>query len=117
MTRIKRGSSSRKRHKKILELTEGFRGAHSVLFSVANQQNMKALRYAYRHRATRKREFRQLWIHRINSAVRDQGLTYNKFISTLKLLNIQLNRKILAQTAVLDPLSFSQLLQIVKGSL
>lgn len=111
MTRVKRGSSTRKRHKKVLQLTEGFRGAHSVLFSVANQQGMKALRYAYRHRASRKRDFRRLWIHRINSAVRDQGFTYNSFISNLKKSNIQLNRKILSQLAILDPSSFSQLIQ------
>ena len=114
MTRVKRGSSTRRRHKKILQLTEGFRGAHSVLFSVANQQAMKALRYAYRHRATRKRDFRSLLIHRINAAVRDHGLTYNLFISSLKKNKIQLNRKVLAQLAILDPQSFTQLINISK---
>lgn len=112
MTRVKRGSSTRKRHKKVLQLTEGFRGAHSVLFSVANQQAMKALRYAYRHRATRKRDFRSLWIHRINAAVRHHGLTYSRFISSLKKENIQLNRKVLAQLAILDPTSFLQLIKV-----
>ncbi len=110
MTRVKRGNVSRKRHKKVLKLSKGFRGAASVLFRVANQQSMKALRYAYRNRREKKRDFRQLWITRLNAAVRRYGLSYSEFIHDLKNRQIKLNRKILAQLAVCDPQAFTQLL-------
>jgi large subunit ribosomal protein L20 len=110
MTRVKRGNVSRKRHKKVLKLSKGFRGAASVLFRVANQQSMKALRYAYRNRREKKRDFRQLWITRLNAAVRRYGLSYSEFIHDLKNREIKLNRKILAQLAICDPQAFTQLL-------
>lgn len=108
MTRVKRGNVARKRRKKILKLAKGFRGSHSKLFRTANQQVMKALRNAYRDRKKRKRDFRRLWITRINAAARLHGLSYSQLIGNLKKVNIQLNRKMLAQLAVLDPAAFDQ---------
>ena len=110
MTRVKRGNVSRKRHKKILNMSKGFRGAGSVLFRTANQQNMKALRYSYRNRRQKKRDFRRLWIARLNSAVHCYGLNYNEFINYLKIRTIKLNRKVLAQLAMSDSEAFLQLL-------
>lgn len=111
MTRVKRGNVSRKRHKKTLKITEGFRGSSSVLFRTANQQKMKALRFSYRDRNQRKRQFRSVWIARMNAAVRFYGVNYNQFLHGLKRSNIFLNRKILAQLAVRDQESFSQLIE------
>ncbi|BAU08628.1 MULTISPECIES: 50S ribosomal protein L20 [Fischerella] len=112
MTRVKRGNVARKRRKKILKLAKGFRGSHSTLFRTANQQVMKALRSAYRDRKRRKRDFRRLWITRINAAVRQHGMSYSQFIGNLKKANIQLNRKMLAQMAVLDPTSFAKVAEL-----
>jgi len=112
MTRVKRGNVARKRRKKILKLAKGFRGSHSKLFRTANQQVMKALRNAYRDRRNRKREFRRLWIARINAAVRPHGLSYSKLIGNLKVANVELNRKMLAQLAVLHPDAFAKVAQI-----
>jgi large subunit ribosomal protein L20 len=106
MTRVKRGNVSRKRHKKVLTLTKGFRGAASVLFRTANQQNMKALRYSYANRRKKKRNFRRLWITRLNSAIRAYGFNYSEFLSLLKNSKILLNRKVLAQLAICDPQIF-----------
>nr|AXZ97221.1 ribosomal protein L20 [Eudorina sp. NIES-3984] len=110
MTRVKRGNVSRKRHKKILKLSKGFRGAGSTLFRTANQQNMKALRYSYRNRRQKKRDFRRTWITRVNSAVRRYGLNYSQFIHYLKTHKIELNRKVIAQLSICDPEAFMQLL-------
>ena len=110
MVRIKRGNVARKRRKKILELARGFRGAHSLLFRVANQQVMKALRYSYIGRKQKKRIFRKLWIGRINAASRLHGLSYSQLIHKFKKSNIDLNRKMLAQIAVLDISTFSYLI-------
>jgi len=110
MTRTKRGNVSRKKHKKVLNMSKGFRGAASILFCTANQQNMKALRYSYRNRRQKKRDFRRLWISRINAAVRRYGISYSDFINYLKKNSIKLNRKILAQLAICDPRSFMKLL-------
>lgn len=112
MTRVKRGNVARKRRKKILKIAKGFRGSHSTLFRTANQQVMKALRSAYRDRKKKKRDFRRLWITRINAAVRQHGMSYSKFIGNLKKANINLNRKMLAQMAVLDPDGFSKVAEI-----
>ena len=112
MARVKRGNVARKRRKKILKLAKGFRGSHSKLFRTANQQVMKALRYAYRDRRCRKRDFRRLWITRINAAARMQGMSYSRLIGQLKKANIEINRKMLAQMAVLDPEGFSQVVEI-----
>jgi len=110
MTRVKRGNVSRKRHKKILKLAKGFRGAGSVIFSVSNQQVMKSLRYSYRNRRQKKRDFRGLWIARVNAAVRRYGLSYSEFMHELKNRSIKLNRKIIAQLSICDPAAFTQLL-------
>lgn len=116
MTRVKRGNVARKRRKKILKLAKGFRGSHSTLFRTANQQVMKALRSAYRDRKKRKRDFRRLWIARINAAARQNGVSYSKLIGNMKKANIQLNRKMLAQIAVTDPASFSKVAELASGA-
>nr|BBE24825.1 50S ribosomal protein L20 [Raphidocelis subcapitata] len=108
MTRVKRGNVLRKRHKKVLKMTKGFRGASSLLFRTANQRNMKALRNAYVDRRKKKRDFRRLWIARLNAAVRRYGFNYSEFMHCLKSSSILLNRKTLAQLAISDPDSFLQ---------
>ena len=112
MARVKRGNVARKRRKKILKLAKGYRGSHSKLFRTANQQVMKALRYAYRDRRNKKRDFRRLWITRINAAARLNGTTYSRLIGDLKTANIQINRKMLAQMAVLDPETFTKVAEL-----
>jgi large subunit ribosomal protein L20 len=112
--RVKRGNVARKRRNKILKLAKGFRGSHSRLFRVANQQVMKALRNAYRDRRKRKRDFRRLWIARINAAARTHGISYSQLIGKLKKANVEINRKMLAQLAVLDPAGFEQIVMIAK---
>ncbi|NES95447.1 MAG: 50S ribosomal protein L20 [Desertifilum sp. SIO1I2] len=111
MMRVKRGNVARKRRKKILKLAKGFRGSHSKLFRTANQQVMKALRSAYRDRKKRKRDFRRLWIVRLNAAARQEGISYSQLIGKLKKANIGLNRKVLAQMAILDPTSFAKVVE------
>nr|YP_009105786.1 ribosomal protein L20 [Koliella corcontica]AIT94513.1 ribosomal protein L20 [Koliella corcontica] len=110
MTRIKRGNVARKRRKKVLKITQGFRGVCSTLFRVANQKKMKSLSYSYKGRNEKKRQFRNLWITRINASVRLTGLNYSIFINKLKKSNIFLNRKMLAQLAIKDFLSFKQII-------
>lgn len=112
MVRIKRGNVARKRRKKILSLASGYRGAHSSLFRVANQQVMKALRYSYVGRKQKKRIFRKIWISRINAASRLNGTTYSQIIHKFKILNININRKMLSQIAVLDSSTFKTLSKI-----
>ena len=112
MVRVKRGNIARKRRKKILSLASGYKGAHSILFRIANQQVMKALRYSYIGRKQKKRIFRRLWIGRINAASRLNGLSYSQLIHKFKRSNINLNRKMLAQIAVLDISTFSYLINI-----
>jgi len=102
MVRVKRGNVARNRRNKILKIAKGFRGTHSKLFRMANQQVMKALKYSYVGRKRRKRDFRNLWIIRINAAVRENGINYSSFMSNLKQSNVALNRKMLSQLAVLD---------------
>nr|WNK75900.1 50S ribosomal subunit protein L20 [Scenedesmaceae sp. YH-2023b] len=114
MTRVKRGNVSRKRHKKVLNLTKGFRGSASLLFRTANQQNMKALRYAYANRRKKKRNFRRLWITRINAAIRTYGFNYSEFLYLLKNSKIVLNRKILAQLSICDPDTFLKFVASMK---
>ncbi len=115
MTRVKRGNVARKRRKKVLKLAKGFMGSHSKLFRNANQQVMKALRYAYADRRKKKRDFRRLWIARINAAVRAQGLSYSQFMGLLKHTDIQLNRKMLSQLAILDPAVFDKIVDMAKA--
>lgn len=117
MTRVKRGNVSRKRHKKVLKITKGFRGAASLLFRTANQQKMKALRYSYMSRRKKKRDFRRLWISRLNAAIRSYDLNYSEFISNFKNSNIILNRKMLAQLSICDPETFFQIMVKVKNSI
>ena len=114
MVRVKRGNVARKRRKKILSLASGYRGAHSVLFRVANQQVMKALRYSYVDRKQKKRIFRRIWISRINAASRLNDLSYSQFIHKIKQSNIDLNRKMLSQIAILDASTFKSLLEFSK---
>jgi len=111
MVRIKRGNVARKRRKKIFSVAKGFRGAHSKLFRIANEQVMKALRYGYVGRKRKKRDFRRLWITRINAASRMHGTNYSTLISKLKSSQIALNRKMLAQMAVNDLASFDSLVK------
>nr|YP_009420305.1 ribosomal protein L20 [Cryptomonas curvata]ASO75793.1 ribosomal protein L20 [Cryptomonas curvata] len=114
MVRVKRGNVARNRRNKILKIAKGFRGTHSKLFRMANQQVMKALRYAYVGRKRRKREFRSLWIVRINAAARETGSNYSVLISALKKSEIALNRKMLAQIAVVDKDCFTKVIQLTK---
>ena len=113
MARVKRGNVARKRRNKILRLARGFRGGNGTLFRTANQRVMKALCNAYRDRRRRKRDFRRLWIARINAAARLNGVSYSKFICSLKEKNITLDRKMLADMAVNDPEGFSELVKSV----
>jgi|TARA_B110001469_G_C9549577_1_gene272690 large subunit ribosomal protein L20 len=113
MVRVKRGNVARKRRKKILEVSSGFRGAHSRLFRVANQQVMKSLCYAYVGRKRRKRDFRKLWITRLNAASRQHGLNYSVFINGIKKSNIGLNRKMLAQISLLDKEAFNEIVTLI----
>ncbi|NLJ83808.1 MAG: 50S ribosomal protein L20 [Halanaerobiaceae bacterium] len=117
MPRVKRGTTARRRRKKILKMAKGYYGAKSKLFRPANQAVMKSLHYAYRDRRTRKRDFRRLWITRINAAARKDGLSYSRFINGLKLANIEIDRKMLADMAVRDENSFSELVDIAKKAL
>lgn len=110
MVRVKRGNVARKRRKKILSIASGYRGAHSVLFRIANQQVMKALRYSYIGRKQKKRTFRRIWISRINAASRLNHSSYSQVIHTFKKSNIDLNRKMLSQIAILDSSTFQSLL-------
>jgi large subunit ribosomal protein L20 len=116
MTRVKRGNVARKHRNKILKLAKGFRGSHSKLFRIANQQVMKALRNAYRDRKKKKRDFRRLWIARINASARIHGTTYSKLIGGLKKANIQLNRKMLAQLAIQDDAGFAQVVKLAMAA-
>jgi len=114
MVRIKRGNVARKRRRKILQMAKGYRGAHSRLFRIANQQVMKALRYSYVGRKQKKRVFRRLWITRINTMSRMNGIPYSRLIHNFKKSNINLNRKMLSQIAVLDAPTFGKLIEVSK---
>jgi large subunit ribosomal protein L20 len=107
--RVKRGFKARRRRKKVLNLAKGFRGGHSKLFRTAADSVDKALMYAYRDRRQRKRDFRRLWIARINAAARMNDLSYSKFIHGLKKAGVELDRKVLAELAVADPSAFAQI--------
>ena len=112
MPRVKRGVTAKARHKKILKQAKGYYGARSRVFRVAKQAVIKALQYAYRDRRQRKREFRALWIARINAAARLHGLSYSRFMNGLKKASITLDRKVLADLAVNDKAGFAKLAQI-----
>jgi large subunit ribosomal protein L20 len=114
MARVKGGFTTRRRHKKILKLAKGYFGSKHRLFKTANEQVMKSLLYAYRDRRQRKRDFRKLWIVRINAAARMNGLSYSKLMHGLKLAGIEVNRKMLADLAVNDAQAFSNLAGVAK---
>lgn len=114
MARVKRGVNAKKRHKNILKQSKGYFGAKSKLFRTANQAVMKSLNYAYIGRKQRKRDFRKLWITRINAAARINGMSYSKFISGLRKANITINRKMLSEMAINDPAGFAKLVEIAK---
>ncbi len=116
MARVKRGVNAKKRHKRVLKQAKGYFGAKSLLFKTANQAVMKSLNYAYIGRKTRKRDFRKLWITRINAAARLNGMSYSRFIDGLKKANIEINRKMLSEMAIHDADGFSKLVEIAKGN-
>ena len=117
MARIKRGVSGAKHRRKVMKLVKGFRAARRRNYRVANEALLHSLAYAYKHRRVRKRDFRSLWIARINAAARAEGLTYSLFINGLKKSGVTLNRKALAELAVRDAAAFKSLLQMAKASL
>ncbi len=117
MTRVKRAIRARARHRKVLKQAKGYFGHKSKLFKVANQQVMKSLTYAYRDRKNKKREFRKLWITRINAAARINGLSYSRFMNGLSRAQITLDRKVLADIAVKDPAGFTALCEQAKSAL
>ena len=117
MARVKRGVQARARHKKVLKAAKGYYNARRKVFRVANQAVIKARQYAYRDRKAKKREFRQLWIVRINAAARIHGLSYSRFINGLKKAGIAVDRKILSELAVYDKASFSALAEKAKAAL
>ena len=115
--RVKAGVVTRRKHKKILKMAEGYRGAASCRFKVANEAVMHALKYAYIHRREKKREFRSLWITRINALARVYGLSYSRFINGLKIANVDIDRKMLADLAVNDVKAFEELANKAKEAL
>ena len=117
MPRVKRGTVVRARHKKVLKQAKGFRGRRKNVYRVAKQAVMKAGQYAYRDRRQKKRQFRALWIARINAAVRELGMSYSAFMSGLKRANIDIDRKVLADLAVADKPAFAKIAGQVKASL
>ncbi|WP_028546001.1 50S ribosomal protein L20 [Paenibacillus taiwanensis] len=114
MARVKGGFTTRRRHKKVLKLAKGYFGSKHRLFKTANEQVMKSLLYAYRDRRVKKRDFRKLWIARINAAARMNGLSYSKFMHGLKLAEVNINRKMLADLAVNDIDAFNSLAAVAK---
>ncbi|MBA4548884.1 50S ribosomal protein L20 [Thermoactinomyces intermedius] len=114
MARVKGGTVTRARRKKVLKLARGYFGSKHALFRTAKQQVMKSLMYAYRDRRQRKRDFRKLWITRINAAARMNGMSYNKFIHGLKVAGVDINRKVLAELAVTDQKAFAELVNVAK---
>ena|SRR5262245_14009291 len=117
MPRVKRGVTARARHKKVLAQAKGYRGRRNNVYRIAKQAVMKAGQYAYRDRRQRKRQFRALWIARINAAARECGLTYSRFMNGLKKASIEVDRKVLADLAVFDKAAFAQIANQAKASL
>ncbi len=115
MSRIKRGVNARKRRNKVLKMAKGFFGARSRLLRTATEAVNKAMKYAFRDRRARKREFRQLWIARISAAASENNITYSRLIDGMKKANVELDRKIMAEIAVNDPQGFAQVVAIAKG--
>lgn len=117
MSRVKRGVTARARHKKVLALAKGYRGRRKNVYRVAKQAVMKAGQYAYRDRRQRKRQFRQLWIIRINAAARECGLSYSKLMNGVRKASIEVDRKVLADLAVFDKAAFAKIAEQAKASL
>ncbi len=117
MPRVKRGFKARRRRNRVLKLAKGYRGARSKLFRSATEAVDRALNYAYRDRRVKKRDFRALWIARINAAARENGLSYSRLIYGLKLADVALDRKIMADLAVNDPAGFAVVVETAKGKL
>ena len=117
MARVKRGTTTHARHKKVLEQSKGFRGRTSTNYRAAKQRLAKSLQYAYRDRRNKKRDFRGLWIQRINAAVREHGLTYSRFIAGLKKADIEIDRKVLAAIAYDDAAAFAEIVRKVQAAL
>lgn len=117
MPRVKRGVTAHKRHKKVLKLAKGYRGQKSNVYRRANEQVLKSLSYAYRDRKVRKRDFRKLWIARINAAARSNGISYNRLINGLRLAGVDINRKMLSDLAINDAQAFTKLAEIAKNQL
>lgn len=117
MSRVKRGVTKKARHKKILKMAKGYRGRAKSCFRIAIEKVEKALRYAYRDRKVRKRDFRALWIQRINAAVREHDMIYSRFIAGLKAAHIDLDRKVLSDLAVREPETFAQIVEKAKKAL
>ena len=116
MTRVKGGPRARKRHKKVLKLTKGQRGTKHSLYRRSHEAMLKSLTYAYRDRRRRKRDFRRLWITRINAAARQNGLSYSRFMAGLRQAGVELDRKVLADLAVSDAEAFARLVDVAKGA-
>lgn len=117
MARIKGGMNARKKHNRVLKLAKGYRGARSKQYRVAKQSVMRALTSSFAGRKQRKREFRRLWIARINAAARLNGLSYSKFMYGLKLAEVDINRKMLSEMAISDPEGFASLVEVAKSKL
>ncbi|SRR5690554_5803645 len=117
MARVKKALNAKKKHKKILKLAKGYYGAKSKLYRPANEAVMRALRSAYIGRKLRKRDFRKLWISRINAAARANGISYSRFVNGLKLAGVEVNRKMLADIAINDAESFKQLVDLAREKL
>ena len=117
MARIKGGMNAKKKHKRVLKLAKGYRGARSKQYRVAKQSVMRALEESYTGRKQKKRQFRQLWIARINAAARVNGLSYSKFMYGLKLAEVNVNRKMLSEMAISDPEGFASLVEVAKSKL
>ena len=117
MARVKRAKNSRKNHKKVLKLAKGYYGGKSKLFKTANESVIRALRNAYVGRKNKKRDFRSLWIARINAAARMNDMSYSKFMNGIKLAGVDINRKMLSEIAINDPKAFTELVEIAKKAL
>jgi large subunit ribosomal protein L20 len=117
MARVKRGVTTHARHKKVLELAKGYRGRGGTAYRIAIEKVEKALRYAYRDRRNKKRDFRGLWIQRINAAVREHGLTYSQFMHGVKLAGLELDRKVLSDLAIREPEAFAAVVGTAKAAL
>ncbi|GAA0114544.1 MULTISPECIES: 50S ribosomal protein L20 [Clostridium] len=117
MARVKRAINARKKHKKVLKLAKGYYGGKSKLFKTANESVIRALRNAYVGRKLKKRDFRKLWIARINAAARMNGLSYSRFMNGMKLAEIDINRKMLSEIAINDPKAFAELVEVAKKQL